>query len=128
MIATPINNIDIVAAAASAYTLVVSPVVASALKPTNVPATISVNAAITRSVNNQQNNINNFLPVLPIYFSIIIPIDLPSFLTEAYKAPKSCTAPKNKPPMINHKRTGTHPNTHASIGPVTGPAPAIDEN
>ena len=56
------------------------------------------------------------------------PIDFPSFLTEAYKEPKSCTAPKNNPPMINHRSTGTHPNTDARIGPVTGPAPAIDEN
>ena len=96
--------------------------------PTNVPATISVNAAITRSVNNQQNNMNNLRPVLPIYFSMIIPMDFPSFFTDAYKAPKSCTAPKNNPPMSNQSNTGTHPNTDAKIGPVTGPAPAIEEN
>ena len=51
-----------------------------------------------------------------------------SFLTDAYRAPKSCTAPKNNPPTTIHKNTGTHPNTLARIGPVTGPAPAIDEN
>jgi len=96
--------------------------------PTNVPATMSVNAAMTSRVNSQQNSMKSFRPVLPIYFSIIIPIDLPSFLTEAYSAPKSCTAPKNRPPMISHKSTGTQPNTEAKIGPVTGPAPAMEEN
>ena len=70
----------------------------------------------------------SFLPVFPIYFSISIPMDFPSFLTDAYSAPKSCTAPKNNPPMISHNKTGTHPNTDARIGPVTGPAPAMDEN
>ena len=54
--------------------------------PTNVPATMSVNAAMTSRVNSQQNSMKSFRPVLPIYFSIIIPIDLPSFLTEAYSA------------------------------------------
>lgn len=31
-----------------------------------------------------------------MYFSMIIPMDLPSFFTDAYKAPKSCTAPKKR--------------------------------
>ena len=79
----------------------------------NVPATISANAAITRSVNSQQNNRNNFLPNLPIYFSIKSPIDFPSFLTLAYKAPKSVTAPKKMPPISTHSKTGSHPNTAA---------------
>ena len=89
---------------------------------------MSVKAAITSRVKSQQNSMKSFLPVLPMYFSIIIPIDLPSFLTEAYKAPKSCTAPKKRPPIISHRSTGTQPKTDARIGPVTGPAPAIDEN
>ena len=122
--ATPINNMETVAAAPLAYTALPSPA-GYALK---VPATISVNAAITKRVNNQQNNMKSFLPILPMYFSIIIPMDFPSFLTDAYRAPKSCTAPKNNPPTTIHKNTGTHPNTLARIGPVTGPAPAIDEN
>ena len=89
---------------------------------------MSVNAAITRSVNSQQKSMNSFLPAFPMYFSIIIPMDFPSFLTEAYSAPKSCTAPKNRPPTKSHRSTGTQPNTEARIGPVTGPAPAMDEN
>ena len=79
----------------------------------NVPATISANAAITIKVNNQQNARNNFLPSLPIYFSIKSPIDLPSFFTLAYNAPKSVTAPKKIPPINTHKSTGSHPNTAA---------------
>ena len=59
----------------------------SLLKPLNVPARI--NAAMTNKVNSQQNSRNNFLPVLPIYRSMMRPIDLPSFLTDAYSAVKS---------------------------------------
>ena len=80
-IATTINNMEMEAAAEAAYAFEV-PVIPSPL-PTNVPATMSVKAAITNKVNNQQNSMNNFLPVLPMYFSIIIPIDFPSFLTDA---------------------------------------------
>ena len=83
---------------------------------------------LLRNSHSLQNSINNFRPVLPMYFSMIIPIDFPSFLTEAYSAPKSCTAPKNKPPISSHNNTGTQPNTDARIGPVTGPAPAMEEN
>ena len=49
----------------------------------NVPATISANAAITSKVNSQQNKRKSLRPVLPMYFSISTPMDLPSFLTEA---------------------------------------------
>ena len=122
--ATRINNMEMDAALPLAYATPAS----SSPVPTKVPATISVKAAITNRVNSQQNSMNNFLPVLPMYFSMIIPIDFPSFFTEAYRAPKSCTAPKNKPPIRSHRSTGTHPNTDARMGPVTGPAPAIEEN
>ena len=96
--------------------------------PLKVLATMSEKAAITNNVNIQANKKKNFLPVFPIYCSISPPIDLPSFLTDAYNDPKSCTAPKNIPPISTHSNTGTHPNIAAIIGPVTGPAPAIDEN
>ena len=46
-----------------------------ALNPLNVPLTISANAAITINENNQQNKKNNFLPVLPMLSSTILPID-----------------------------------------------------
>ena len=89
---------------------------------------MSVKAAMTSRVNSQQNSMNSLRPVFPMYFSITIPMDFPSFFTEAYSAPKSWTAPKNRPPMMSHKSTGTQPNTEARIGPVTGPAPAMEEN
>ena len=76
--APKINNIEIEAAAAFGELL--APVTVNPLK---VPATISVKAAITSKVNNQENRRNNFLPVLPMYFSIRTPMDLPSFFTEA---------------------------------------------
>ena len=100
----------------------------SALKPLKVLATISAKAAVTSRVNSHENKRNIFLPVLPMYCSISMPIDLPSFLTEAYSAVKSCTAPKKMPPIISHSITGAQPNIAAIIGPVTGPAPVMDEN
>ena len=66
-----------------------------------------------KSEKSQQKSKKSFLPVLPIYFSISIPIDLPSFLTEAYSAPKSVTAPKNTPPISTHSSTGSQPNAAA---------------
>ena len=84
-IATTIYNIEIDAAAALGCNFDPS----TAEKPLNVPATISAKAAITNNVNNQQNKKNNFLPVFPIYSSIIPPIDFPLDLTDAYNAPKS---------------------------------------
>ena len=58
----------------------------------------------------------------------MIPIDLPLFLTEANIEEKSWTAPKKIPPMMHQSITGSHPNTAAWIGPLIGPAPAIDAN
>ena len=52
----------------------------------------------------------------------------PLFFTEAYMDEKSCTAPKNTPPMSTHKSTGTQPNTAAWMGPLMGPAPAMEAN
>ena len=89
---------------------------------------MSANAAITIRQNSQQKPRKSFLPAFPIYFSIRSPIDFPSFLTLAYSAPKSVTAPKKMPPRMIHRRTGSQPNAAAWIAPVTGPAPAMDEN
>ena len=93
-----------------------------------VPATIEVKAAITMQQKSQMKSRNRRRPVLPMYFSMSSPKDLPLFLTEAYRAPKSCTAPKNTPPTITHRSTGSQPNIMATIVPVTGPAPQMDEN
>ena len=50
---------------------------------------IDVKAAITSTEKSQQNSEKNLRPVLPIYFSMMRPMDLPSFFTEAYSAAKS---------------------------------------
>ena len=63
-----------------------------------------------------------------MYCSMTPPMDLPWLLTDAYNAPKSCTAPKKMPPSNTHKNAGSQPNIIAITGPVTGPAPAILEN
>ena len=52
-----------------------APVTAS--NDVNVPETISANTAMIKSEKSQQKSKKSFLPVLPIYFSISIPIDLP---------------------------------------------------
>ena len=80
--ATTMNNIETVAAAAPLKFFVTAPS-APAVKPLNVDETIDVNAAITRSVKSQQNREKNLLPALPMYFSMTSPIDLPPFLTDA---------------------------------------------
>ena len=89
---------------------------------------MSANAAMTISEKSQQKPRKSFLPVFPMYLSMRSPIDFPSFLTLAYSAPKSVTAPKKIPPITTQRNTGTQPNTAACMAPVTGPAPAIDEN
>ena len=81
--------------------------------PTKVPATISVKAAITNRVNSQQKSRNSFLPRRPMYFSIIRPMDFPSFFTLAYSAPKSVTEPKKMPPSTIQSNTGNQPKTAA---------------
>ena len=48
-------------------------------------------------------------------------------LIDANKDPKSCRPPKKIPPIIHHRNTGTHPKMEAWIGPLIGPAPAIEE-
>ena len=70
---------------------------------------------------------NSFFALDPMLSEMISPMDLPLFLTDANIEPKSWTAPKNSPPIRTHRVTGSHPNTAAWIGPVIGPAPAMDE-
>lgn len=54
--------------------------------------------------------------------------DLPLFFIEAYRAPKSWTAPKKMPPTRTQSTTGSQPKAMATIVPVTGPAPQIELN
>ena len=70
---------------------------------------------------------NSFFALLPMVSAITSPMDWPLCRMDANNAPKSCTAPKKIPPMSTHSSTGTQPNTAAWIGPLIGPAPAMDE-
>ena len=70
---------------------------------------------------------NSLFARLLIFAEIISPIDIPLLRTDAKSAPKSCTPPKKIPPIRIQSVTGSHPNIAAPIGPVIGPAPAIDE-
>ena len=102
--ANTMNKIEVVATAPSATTF--APL---ASKPLKVVATTSAKAAITRMEKSHVKSKNRRFPSLPMYFSIMTPMDLPLFRTEAYIAEKSCTAPKNTPPIKIHNNTGTHP-------------------
>ena len=82
IMATTINNREMVAAAAPLKFFVTFPA-ASAVKPLKVLETIEVNAAITSNVNNQQKSENTLRPAFPMYCSMTSPMDLPSFFTDA---------------------------------------------
>ena len=105
------NRMEMVPAAP--LVLAAASITPSASKALKVPATMSAKAAMTSSVNSQQNSRNTLRPNLPMYFSISRPMDLPSFLTLAYSAPKSVTAPKKMPPMRIHSSTGSQPKAAA---------------
>ncbi len=55
----------------------------------------------------------------------ICPIDLPSRRIEQNKMMKSCTHPAHAAPAISHSVPGKYPNCAASVGPTSGPGPAI---
>ena len=99
----------------------------AALVVPNVPATIDANAATTRIRVRYAKIIKSLFALFPILTEIISPIDWPLWRSDANNAPKSCTPPKKMPPINTHKTTGTQPKIAAPIGPVIGPAPAIDE-
>ena len=70
---------------------------------------------------------NSFFAVLSIFSATTTASVWPLWRSDANKLPKSCIAPKKMPPMSTHKSTGTQPNTAAWMGPLMGPAPAMDE-
>ena len=93
----------------------------------NVPATTFTNEAITRIKTRSAKIMKSLFEVFPIEALMISPTDFPSFRAEAKSEPKSCKPPKKIPPITHHKKTGTQPKTAARIGPLIGPAPAIEE-
>ena len=92
-----------------------------------VPATTFTNEAITRIRTRSAKMIKSFFAFAPIVSLMISPTDFPLCLIDAKSEPKSWTPPKKIPPIMHHKNTGTHPKTAACIGPLIGPAPAIEE-
>src|SRR5574344_1368182 len=88
---------------------------------------MSVNAATTRPMVSQAYQLKIVFPRLETFVLMISPIDLPSLSKEAASEPKAGTPPTNTEPMTIQRYTGIHPNAAARIGPVIGPAPAIDE-
>ena len=99
----------------------------SGLNPLNVSATMEAKAAMTRMRVMYAKIRNSFLALSPMDSDMIVPMERPLFLTEAKSDPKSCTAPKNSPPTSIQIVTGIHPKMAAWMGPVMGPAPAIEE-
>ncbi len=55
----------------------------------------------------------------------ISPSVFPSRRIEQNKIMKSCTHPANAQPAISHSVPGKYPNCAASVGPTSGPGPAI---
>ena len=55
----------------------------------------------------------------------ISPSVFPLRRMEQNKMMKSCTHPANAQPAINHSVPGKYPNCAASVGPTSGPGPAI---
>ena len=80
--ATKMKSIEMVAAAAPLKLSAADPS-AALVNPLKVLDTMDVNAAITSRVKSQQNSEKKRLPAFPIYFSMIIPMDFPSFFTDA---------------------------------------------
>ena len=70
---------------------------------------------------------NSFLAVSSMFSAMTVASVCPLWRMEANSAPKSCMAPKKMPPMSTHRSTGTQPKMAAWMGPLMGPAPAMDE-
>ena len=92
-----------------------------------VEATMDANAATTNSSVNHANVRNSRFAFWPIVSRMTSPMDWPRLRMDANSAPKSCTPPKKMPPTTTQRRTGTQPKIAAWIGPLIGPAPAMDE-
>ena len=92
-----------------------------------VLATIEAKAATTKISVRYAKMQNSFLAVPSIFCAMTVASVCPLWRIEANSAPKSCVAPKKMPPMSTHKSTGTQPKMAAWMGPLMGPAPAMDE-
>ena len=84
-------------------------------------------AATTKTSVRKEKMQNSFLASGSMFFSMTAASVWPLLRREANRAPKSCMAPKKIPPMRTHSSTGTQPKMAAWMGPLMGPAPAIEE-
>ena len=121
--ATPMKMIEIIAVCSLARFDAAAAVALTA----NVLATMEANAATTSSNVRYAKMQNSFFAVLSMFSATTTASVWPLWRSDANKLPKSCIAPKKMPPMSTHKSTGTQPNTAAWMGPLMGPAPAMDE-
>lgn len=122
------NNTEIIATDAGVADFARSSAPLSSYTAPNVDATIEAKAATTRISVRYEKIMNSCFARLLMLVEMISPIDWPLLRTDAKSAPKSCTPPKKIPPMRIQRVTGSQPKIAAPIGPVIGPAPAIDEN
>ena len=127
MIASTMNRTEIVAVERFALRLAPSNALPAALVVPKVDATMDANAATTSSSVSHAKVRNRRFAFWPIVSRMTSPMDWPLLRTEAKSAPKSWTPPKKMPPTTTQRRTGTQPKIAAWIGPLIGPAPAIDE-
>ncbi len=61
----------------------------------------------------------------PISSRAIWPSDLPFRRTDDARMTKSCTAPPSATPTMIQMTPGRYPNCAASVGPTSGPGPAM---
>ena len=99
----------------------------SGVKPLKVPATMEAKAPTTRMSVRKEKMTNRRLARRPMLPAMTSPMERPLLRSEAKSAPKSCTAPKKMPPMTTQRKQGSQPKTAACMGPLMGPAPAMEE-
>jgi hypothetical protein len=87
---------------------------------TTTPSPANVTSKISSTANIATNPVNSLTSVRATSAS-----DLPLCRTEATSTMKSCTQPASTAPIKIHKNPGANPNCAASVGPTSGPAPAI---
>src|SRR5258708_5605178 len=84
------------------------------------PTPASVTSKISSTANIATNPVNSLTSVRATSAS-----DLPLCRTEATSTIKSCTQPASTAPINIQRNPGANPNCAASVGPTSGPTPAI---
>ena len=100
---------------------------ASLMKPLKVPATMEAKAPTTSTRVRKEKMTNRRLARRPMLPAMTSPMERPLLRREANREPKSCTPPKKMPPTTTQMKQGSQPKTAAWMGPLMGPAPAMDE-